>query len=129
VGQCRQRLAAPKHFDQHGGLARLRARARHENTAERSEHGQPVAKATVERAEQLRERLRGGTVLPEPVPFEQAVTAMLARPHAVGPTKPILTIRSHPSRPRQTVTVRKVACDADEQRVRLTPGPRPRSLY
>ncbi|MEJ7783564.1 MAG: hypothetical protein WKF96_02090 [Solirubrobacteraceae bacterium] len=78
---------APKHFDRHGGLKQLRARARHDNTAERREHGQPVTKTTQERAMQLRERLRGGTVLPAPVAFEHAVAVMLAGPHAVGPAK------------------------------------------
>ena len=52
------------------------------------EYGQPVTKATAERAEQLRERLRGGTILPVAVPFERAVREMLAGPHAVGPSEP-----------------------------------------
>jgi hypothetical protein len=76
---------APRHFDQHGGLKLLRERARRDNNTCRREQGKPVRKADRERAERLRDRIRATTPLAD-VPFVDALRAVLAGPHAFGPT-------------------------------------------
>lgn len=66
---------APSRFDQHGGFAALRTRARDANAAEHRDHGTPVTDTTRLRAERLRNRLAGAE---RPVPFADAVRAVLA---------------------------------------------------
>lgn len=77
---------APRHFDRHGGFKLLRERARRDNDTCRREHRTPMTKKDRERVELLRDRIRGTGARPDDVPFETALAAVLAGPHAVGPT-------------------------------------------
>lgn len=73
---------APSRFAPYGGFKTLRARAREANAAERRRHGQPLTDMTRRRAETLRRHLTAAT--PGPVPFADALRAVLAGPHAEG---------------------------------------------
>jgi len=94
VGSC---WPAPRHFDRHGGFKLLRARARRQNDACRRQHGQPLTKEDRERAEALRDRIRGTSAQPDDVTFERALAAVLAGPHAAGPRSQAEAV-NYPSR-------------------------------